>query len=770
MTIKALESSATKKIAYLHVGNKIFLGDQVPDGMFESIKSLKTEPYNLESSFPDFSTEYGFILDICKAGMKIPTLTRKKTGKILEGLRKNVNDFYSITALHYLHAGDAGLDHLNFLLNSIIDNVNNAHLKELNTIYAIVLLKGRGKDRNLDRSYRTISTCPLAAKALDIYVRELSLADWNDRQAPTQFQGQEMSHELACLLLTETLQYSLNVSKLPVFAIFLDAKSAFDRVLKEILVRNLFIAGTNDQRLLYINERVSSRKTYCEFDKIMMGPIKDLRGLEQGGVSSSDEYKIYNNEQAVSSQHSELGVRLGHGVDPVSCVSLADDAVLVSNNITDLCNLLFITINYCNKYHVKLVPDKTRLLAFSRDQDDQLVKYSKLISNISIDGEKIPFSTTAEHLGIIRSSSSGNIPNISERLAAHRRALFRVLPAGLALRHVANPASCLRVEKIYALPVLLSGLSALVLTKHEMDIVSNHYKNTLSRLMNLRDRTPQCVIFFLAGSLPCSALLHLRQLSLFSMICHLPGNILNSMAINTLIGSKPSSKSWFQMLRDLCVQYELPNPLLLLKDPMPKTQFRKLCKLKVTEYWHQRLAKEADLPSLEYLQPSHLSLSCPHPIWTSLDGSPYQAKAARIQALLLSGRYRTQRLCRFWSSNKDGYCLLSPCNNSFLFEDIEHFLLRCTALTEVRRRLFRFTVDYVREKPVLKQVCDAYLQPSNTTLFMQFLLDCSVLPLVISAVQTHGQVVHFHLFRISRTWCRSLHVARQKLLGRYQSI
>ena len=63
-----------------------------------------------------------------------------------------------------------------------------------------------------------------------------------------------MSHELAALLLTETIQHSVNVSKLPAFAIFLDAKSAFDRVLKEILIRNLFIAGTNDHRVLYLDQ------------------------------------------------------------------------------------------------------------------------------------------------------------------------------------------------------------------------------------------------------------------------------------------------------------------------------------------------------------------------------------------------------------------------------------------------------------------------------------------------------------------------------------
>ena len=92
-----------------------------------------------------------------------------------------------------------------------------------------------------------------------------------------------MSHELASLLLTETIQFSSFTTKKPVYALFLDAKSAFDRVLRKILIRNLYLAGTDDQRLIYIDERLRNRQTYCEFDKIMMGPINDTRGLEQEG-------------------------------------------------------------------------------------------------------------------------------------------------------------------------------------------------------------------------------------------------------------------------------------------------------------------------------------------------------------------------------------------------------------------------------------------------------------------------------------------------------
>ena len=42
-----------------------------------------------------------------------------------------------------------------------------------------------------------------------------------------------------------------------------------------------------------------------------MGPIYDEQGLEQGGVNSSDFYKIFGSEQLGTAQASKLGVSLG---------------------------------------------------------------------------------------------------------------------------------------------------------------------------------------------------------------------------------------------------------------------------------------------------------------------------------------------------------------------------------------------------------------------------------------------------------------------------
>ena len=205
-------------------------------------------------------------------------------------IKPRVNDFYSITALHYVNGGEQALFHFNYLMNCVINDVNSAASPELNTVHAHILHKGHNKDRSLDTSYRTISTCPLLAKALDVYVRELSIDKMEDVQAETQFQGSGTSHEHAAILLTEVIHQATVIDKKPVFALFLDARSAFDFALLQILARRLFLDGIQDQKLAYIIKRLENRKTFCEWNRQLMGPINDSQGLEQGGVNSSEFY------------------------------------------------------------------------------------------------------------------------------------------------------------------------------------------------------------------------------------------------------------------------------------------------------------------------------------------------------------------------------------------------------------------------------------------------------------------------------------------------
>ena len=485
------------------------------------------------------------------------------------------------------------------LLSTLISNINNANLSELNDIWAMILYKGHGKNKESDRSYRTISTCPLLAKCLDLYVGQHNYADWKLAQAPTQFQGEGSSHECTALLLTEVIQHSLHITKSPVFCLFLDAKSAFDVVVRQNAIVAAYKAGTKDQGLVYLDTRMASRRTFPQWGTTLMGPILDKRGLEQGAVNSDRMYKLCNNPQLIEAQTSQQGVDLGEV--HVADVGQADDVVLVTSSPIKMACLLYLTSLYCNRQHVELVPEKTKLLVWSPPAQLQKTELLKLTCPLSIDNISIEYSSFAEHVGVLRSIAGGNMPHILDRVSAHKRAMASVLHVGAARHHNANPTSSLKLEKLYGGPVLLSGLSSLYLTNKEVGAIHRHHRVTLCRLQKLPPTTPDCVVFFLAGSLPGNGILHLRQLGLLGMIARLgPDSILQKLGRQVLLSST-QNRSWFNLVRSTSQQYGLPDPLLILQCPPSKESWKRQCKAKVVSWWEEKLRGEASfLSSLTY--------------------------------------------------------------------------------------------------------------------------------------------------------------------------
>jgi hypothetical protein len=767
--IRSSKRTTAAKISKLTVGDKMYLGDNVKDGFFDSISQLKSrdsESLSASPTFSNFSALFSNILEVCKHGPLIPPISESESFRLIQRMKQTVNDVFGITVNHYAYAGPSGWKHFNLLLNILLSDINNTTIEEVNTVHACILFKGHKKDKTSDRSYRTISSCPIVAKALDLYIRDLHIDDWNLNQAESQFQGEGSCHELAAVLLTETIQHSLFSLKLPIFILYLDAQSAFDVVLRELLIKNLYFScNTNGHSIHYINNRLGYRRTFIDWEGNLMGPIDDEAGLEQGGVSSSDFYKIYGKEQLTTAQDSSLGVKIGN--ETISGIGLADDTALLSNDIHKLNLLLKLTEEFCKRFHVKLCASKTKLQVYHTMDMQILVNYAMETNPLHIDGKKINFASTAEHVGLLR-SSAGNHLTLLDRITAHNKALGAVLHTGMARGHRGNPAASLHVEKMYGAPVYLSGLPALVLSKPEQSMISQHSKETMSNLQRLLPCTPRSVVCFLGGDLPGEALLHTRQLTLFGMLSRLPDNILNKVAAS-LLRSPLSTKSWFHQIRSLCARYLLPDPLHLLDDPLPKAAFKLIVKKQVLNYWEEILRSEAENPrysSLGFFKPRYMSLSSPHPLWTTAGSSPAKVSMATVQAQMISGRYRSESLCRHWSKNKQGFCLLSP-GCSTTVEDLPHILKHCSGLAPVREKLVSFTIKHCKSVPAaISELVLTFTNPTNP-MFCQFLLDCSCLPEVIGAVQLHGHAVLHHLFSITRAWVYSLHKARMKLLGRW---
>ena len=135
-----------------------------------------------------------------------------------------------------------------------------------------------------------------------------------------------------------------------------------------------------------------------EWSRHLMGPINDEKGLEQGGISSSDFYKIFGKEQLSLAQSSSLGVPLP--AVTVSAIGQADDTVLISNDIFNLFYLLKLTLGFSDRNIVEQGAEKTKLQRFI--PRSWAVSEADDFNPIKIAGNQIHFTSVAEHVSLVR--------------------------------------------------------------------------------------------------------------------------------------------------------------------------------------------------------------------------------------------------------------------------------------------------------------------------------------------------------------------------------
>lgn len=299
-------------------------------------------------------------------------------------------------------------------------------------------------------------------------------------------------------------------------------------------------------------------------------------------------------------------------------------------------------------------------------------------------------------------------------------------------------------------------------------MIDQYMKQTVQRLQKLMDKTPACVVAFLGGQLPGTALLHMKQLSLFGMVSRLPDNNLHLHAKHILTSARPSASSWFQQIRDLCLLYKLEHPLSTLQNPPKKAAFNRLVKSSIIDHWEAKLRQEASsLTSAPYFKPEFMSLTRPHPLWFSCGSNPFESHKSVQTSRMLSGRYLTDRLQRHWTQNRDGFCLLPECSPARSPGSLEHLLLHCTSLRETREKILRLcykvSADNEHVANILLPVLNSGVQKS----IMQILLDCTTIPAVIKCTQDFGPQSRDKILYIGRTWCYNIHRERMNQMGLY---
>ena len=98
--IRSCRKSKPKSIAQLTVGDEVYVGESVCDGFYKSMTAIKQcdqEQLRVDPNLSNQFINYDSIIQLCQNKPPIPPISLAKSTKILQSLKKNVSDFYSVT-------------------------------------------------------------------------------------------------------------------------------------------------------------------------------------------------------------------------------------------------------------------------------------------------------------------------------------------------------------------------------------------------------------------------------------------------------------------------------------------------------------------------------------------------------------------------------------------------------------------------------------------------------------------------------------------------
>ena len=99
-----------------------------------------------------------------------------------------------------------------------------------------------------------------------------------------------------------------------------------------------------------------------------------------------------------------------------------------------------------------------------------------------------------------------------------------------------------------------------------------------------------------------------------------------------------------------------------------------------------------------------------------------------------------------------------------MVQPVEQCLVHCFSLAQRREVLFEYW-DTISAKDDVCGYIITNIKLAPTEVFVQFLLDCSALPEVASLAAIHGNHLLATLFKLTRTYCYSIHRERMKILN-----
>ena len=262
----------------------------------------------------------------------------------------------------------------------------------LSTIIPIV--KNKKSSLNDSSNYRGIALSSIIAKIIDILI--IQSHDKNLVTSDLQFGFKQKSSTAQCTFaVNEIVNYYVS-NESNVYATFLDASKAFDRVQYECLFKILLernFCATVARLLAFIYTKQLCRINWANS---ISESFTAQNGVKQGGVLSPLLFNIYIDILLQRLKDSGIGCHIGTMF--MGCIAYADDIVLLSPSLSSLNEMLSICDTYSKDFNITFNASKSKLVVFGKNRCNVNVKFQ---------GSVIPQTDREKHVGNLIGTDPG---------------------------------------------------------------------------------------------------------------------------------------------------------------------------------------------------------------------------------------------------------------------------------------------------------------------------------------------------------------------------
>jgi hypothetical protein len=347
-------------------------------------------------------------------------------------------------------------------------------------------------------NYRGIALSSSISKVFDLIFLKRNALYLNT--SPLQFAFKKSSGTAMCtLILKEVVKHYLDQQS-DVFACFLDASKAFDRVKHDELFSLLQNRGVPPLEMRILLNQYERQQVRTTWQKQYTDYFNVHNGIRQGSIASPILFCVYLDNLLHSLQASGLGCWVGSHY--FGTLVYAEDVTLFCPTLTGLRRMLKICDRYGEHFQMQFNPTKSVCLVFTR-------KSNRTYPQLSLGGTQLEWTRQTKHLGNIVADS------LSERLDVDRKKsdLFGRVNTMLGNLHGVSDAVLMKTFNSQCCH--LYGVQTWQLTSKAVSEMYTAYNRCVRRMLRLPYNTHTRFLQHFTGTPSCHDMVCQRFLKLF---------------------------------------------------------------------------------------------------------------------------------------------------------------------------------------------------------------------------------------------------------------